>query len=78
MAFNTALGEQEGLITNDTYYGTGELTYGLNPRKGRVGRNSHLTHEEEVPQTQDLSLVFSIFLSGLKKVVQANSDNVYN
>lgn len=55
------------------WHGTGEVTYELNPRKGRVGRNRHFIH-----QTQDLGLMFSIFLSGLEKVVWANSDNVYS
>lgn len=78
VAFNRTLGKPEWLITNDTSYGTGEVTYALNSRKGRVGRNRHLIYQEKVLQTQHLGLMFSIFLRDLEKVVQANSDNVYN
>ena len=89
VAFNTALGKQEKLLTNDVYYGTGEVTpwanlgevtcgFGLSPRKERAGRKSHLIHQEEVLQTPVLGLMFSVFLSGLENVVQANSDNIYN
>lgn len=54
------------------------LLIGLNPRKGRTGRNRHLIHQEKALQTQHPGLVMSIFLRGLEKVVQAHSDNVYN
>lgn len=87
VAFNTALGKQERLLTNDIYYGTGEVTLwanpaevtcGLNLRKEGVGRNGGLVHQESVLQTPVLALMCSIFLNGLEKVAQANGDNVYN
>lgn len=87
VAFNKALGKQERLLTNDIYYATGEVTLwanseevtcGLNPRKGRFGRNGHLVPQHEVLQTPVLGLMFNIFLNGLEKVVQANCDNVYD